>query len=206
MTSRLSAIAVLLLLCHPWPADAQVMSDKELKKVLKQADRSYSTGFGERAAQLYEQVLAATLPRDPRRADALYVVAMAELSPEGPARDAAAARGYLDELTQSFPQHRRLEVTAVRELLAEIDRANVELARRDDSLEKEKADVAAQWQALEEKRLTLENTRGKADDRFKKCELHLRRMRAKLSVTEKKLDEKSVKLKELTDAMINRGG
>lgn len=208
MKSRLSAVAVLLLLLfHPWPAAAQELSGKEVKKVLRQADKAYAAGEGVRAADLYGQVLASTPAGDSRRGDALYAVAMALLSPDGPARDVEKAKGYLAELASSFPRHpRRLELSAVRALFAELGAARVAVSRRDAEVEEKLAALEAERQAITAKREELAGESEAAGGRVKSLQAQLRKMRAELAETQSELEKKEESLQKLRDALVSRAG
>ena len=206
MTRWLSALALSLLLFCP-AAAAQALSAKELKRVIRQADKAYAAGQGERAAELYEQVLASTKPGDSRREDALYAVAMARLSPEGPARDEAAARAYLQELAELFLRHpRRLEIAAVLQLLADRDAFRAEVARRDAEVEERLAALEAERQAIEAQREKMEGASEAAGGKVRSLQAMLRRTRAELSETQSELDKKEEALQKLKDALVGRAG
>ena len=196
MTRRLSAAALSLLLFCPPSADAETLSGRELRKALKQAGRAWEVGDAARATELYEQVLASTEPGDGDRPDALYALAMARLSPEGPARDAEAARGDLEELTASFPLHpRRLETAAVLQLLGEIDAFAAEAERRDSEVEE-----------IEAERQAIADASEAAGGQVKSLEEKLRKTRAELSRTRSKLEKTEGELQQLKDALLNRAG
>ena len=205
MTTRLIAIAASLLLLAPQLADAQALTSKELKKKNRQAGKAYEAGQSDRAVELYGEILAATEPGDSQRGDALYVVAMARLAPEGPGRD--AARRHLDELTASFPRHpRRLEISAVRQLLGDLASARIEVTRRTFELEERLAELEAERRQVEAQRQEIEGETEAVGGEVKSLRAQLRRTRAELTETRGELDKKEEALQKLKDALVSRAG
>lgn len=213
MKSRFLAVSVAsLLLLLGWPAVAggEELSGRELKKLQKQADKAFDAGQIPQAVELYEQILAATSPGDGRRADALYAVAMAHLSPDPSFRDPEAARPPLDELASSFPRHpRRLEIAAARTLLDELQAAKAEVERTAELAESRAESLAAleaerQRIATEHQEIVGESEA--AGGRVRSLEAQLRKAQGELAEVRAELEKKEEALQKLKSALVGRAG
>lgn len=206
MTSRLLAIAALAVLA-PSLASAEGLSDRELKKAVRQADKAFAAGQTDEAAELYDRVLASTPPGDGWRESALYALALIRLAAEGERFDLEAARAYLDELATSFPSHpRRAEIAAARGLLAAHDAAGAASARRAAELEAQITDLEAERSAAEAAREEIAGESEAAGDKVKSLEAQLRRMRAERNECRTELGKKDEALQKLKDALVARAG
>ncbi len=212
-TRRVAACIVSMLLfagAQAPAAGAQELSAKEIKKIQKQADKAFGGGQHAAALELYEQLLAATPPGDSRRAEALYAVAMARISPASPPRDVDGARPYLEELATSFPRHpRRLEVAALRAGLEELDAARGGLeAAAAKMAEKEAAFAAeqAERERIEAERAEIADESEAADGRVKSLAAQLRKVKAELAETRLELETKEEALQKLKEALVGRAG
>ncbi len=209
MNSRLPAasasIALMLLLVSP--AGAQELNARELKKVVKQADRAYGAGSYGEAAALYDQILASTSGSDARRGDALYASAMIRLSGEGGQRDEAAARRQLDELSASFPRHpRRLEVAFARSLLGALDKARAEVRRHVAELAEKTAAFEAERRQTEAERQEAAGESQAAGGRVRSLEAGLAKLRAEAAECQAELEKKESALQKLRDALVGGSG
>jgi hypothetical protein len=206
MKSRFLAVSVAsLLLLVSWPvaAGGEELSGRELKKLQKQAGKAFDAGRIPQAVELYEQILAATAAGDSRRADALYAVAMAHLSPDPPPRAPEAARPYLDELAASFPRHpRRLEIAAARTLLDELQAARAEVQRAAELAESRAESLAA----LETERQEIAGESEAAGGRVRSLEAQLRKAQGELAAVRAELEKKEEALQKLKSALVGRAG
>ncbi|MCP3957682.1 MAG: hypothetical protein GY719_07485 [bacterium] len=205
MKRCLLALAASTLLFQPSAASAEELSARELKKLVKQADKAWAAGQTEQAVASYERILGAVPAGDSRRGEALYVVAMAYLSPEGGDRDVTKARGLLQELATEFPRHPRgMEVAAARALLDELDSARAEIGRRAAELDETRAAFDAEKQKAEAQREEAAGESEAAGGKVKALQAQLRRVRSQLAETQTELDKKEEALQKLKDAMVGR--
>ena len=215
MKSRLLVVGVAsLLLClgGTGAAGGQELSAKELKKLQKQADKALDAGRIPQAVELYEQILAATSPGDSRRADALYTVAMAHLSPDPAPRDPAAARPHLAELAASFPRHpRRLEIAAARAWFDEREAAQAEIERAaaaavEAARAETQAALEAERERIERERQEIAGESEAAGNRVRSLETELRQARNELAEVRAELAKKEEALQKLKNALVGRAG
>ena len=208
MKRCLPALAALALLSPALSTSAEELTARELKKLQKQAQKAYEGGQTAQATEIYERILDSMSADDSRRGDALYAIAFAYLSPLGPDRDVAKARGLLEQLDE-FPRHpRNLEISAARTLLAELDAGRAELERRDAELKEQAAAFeAAREQAQEQAQAQREEAAGESEaagGRVKSLQAQLRKMRAELAETRTELEKKEDALRKLKDALVGR--
>lgn len=130
--ASLAAIATLAIF-SAGTATAE-MSERDLKRTLKQADRAWKDGRTDAAVKLYEQILESTENGDARRSGALYAVGLSALG-EG---DMDRAQPLLDELKSGSSKTHQLELAAVTRLLDAAAGAQGEIAQRDASLAEQK--------------------------------------------------------------------
>ena len=207
MKRCLLALAASTLLFQPPAADAEELNARELKKLVRQAEKAWDAGQTAQAVDSYEQVLGAVPQGDSRRGDALYVVAMSYLSPAGRSRDVEKARSLLQELVTDFPQHARgMEVAAAHTLLSELDAARTEIDRRAAELEEARAAFDAERQKAEAERQVAAGESEAAGGKVKALQAQLRRVRAQLAETQTELEKKDEALQKLKDAMVGRAG
>ncbi len=213
MISRFPAIftsVALALLFAPLPpavSGAQELSNKELKKAVKQVDVAFGAGRYDQAIELYDRILASTSGTDPRRGDALYASAMIKLSADsgadsGAQENVAAARRYLDELA-AFPRHaRRLEIAAVRALFTGLDSARAEVESGAAELAAKTAAYQAEREQATAEREEAEGESEAAGGRVKSLEARLRKVSAELSECRAELEKKEQALQKLRDALV----
>ncbi len=202
-----AGVVALVFLSVSWPVCAAEMDARQLKKDLKQADKQWKAGKVDSALELYEGILAGTGPGAKERANALYAVALASLSPDTARHDPERARTLLAELDGSFPRHpRRLEIQALAGL-AEAQNATAEKAR---NLEQQ---LAAEHAALESQQLEAsganESLETQLEELRKKLQATERRLaanRAELKSAKEELAKKEEALEKLTERMVGRSG
>ena len=196
-------VSMLLVICPLSSAQAQALSTKELRRAQKTAQKAAAAGQVEQAVELFEKVLASVPAGDPRRAAALYTVALAHLAPGAEPEAFATARAHLDELAKLPGPNWRLETAALRNLLAQLDRATAETARRAAEFEQKLAASEAQ---REETRASIADESEAVDEQVKDLEAQLRRARADLRDTRAELENKEEALQKLKDALVGGAG
>jgi hypothetical protein len=126
----------------PPPSEAELAFDA--------ARRAEMHGDGAAAAALYARAASTTLEA-PRRAEALYRLALLRLEP-GELRDQALARTDLLQLLDAAPDHPRArEARALLALLDELDAARAQTASARTEAESVKGEVVALRADLEKK-------------------------------------------------------
>ncbi len=192
-------VSWVLLCAGQIPAGAQQLNARDLKRAVKQAEKARAAGQVAEAVGLYEQILASTEPGDGRRAEALYVTAMAHLAPDPAPRDAAAATTRLEDLAREFPHYRRLEVAAARASLEELAAARAEAGRGAQQLAEQQAAFAAERQEIA-------GASAAVGDQVKTLEAQLRKARSELAATEAELAKKEEALQKLKDSLVGKSG
>ncbi len=205
MKSRFPAAAasVALMLVFGAPTSAQELSNRELKKVVKQAESAYAAGRYGLAIELYGQVLDATSSGDARRADALYASAMIRLSREPEQRNVAAGRRHLEELSASFPNHpRRLEVWLARSLLDALDKEGGKMRRCSAELAEKTAAFEAVRQRAAAEPPPVATESQDSGGRVHELESQLEKARVVASACQAELETSRALVKRLRDAAI----
>lgn len=201
---RIILFCTLSLLFLPVTGFSEEMSERDLKKAVRRADKAVGEGALESSRDLFRQILDATSPGDERRAMALYGTVMLKMASAGNGKKDDLVRSLLSEATDHFPAHpRRVELEAARRWLVEIDLVSADLADKNREL----AEAA---QGFEEDRKELE---GVAGDQREDLESKIRRLRNQLasarSELEKKqaeLDKKEEALQKLKDSILDNQG
>lgn len=209
MTIRRLHSVTLALICALWlvppqDASAEELSSRELRKILRKADKAVKKGSIDEAVDGYGRALDALPEGDRRRANALYYTAMSELSSSIGTEAAAVAKDRLDELARAFPRYEHgLEVAVARALLADLDAGRAELERSRSELEAKAAAMAQEASEASESEKEASADDGK---RIKSLEAQLRKARAELSETRSELEKKEEALQKLKDALVGRAG
>ena len=189
---RLLLFCVLTFLVFPAAGFGETLSERELKKAVRRADKAVEAGTLEGSRDLFHQILDATSPGDERRAMAVYGAVMLQMASAGNGEKHDLVRSLLTEATDHFPTHpRRVELEAARRWLVELDLVTGDLARKNQELE-----VAAR--AFEEDRRELE---GAAGDQREDLESKIRRLRNQLAATRSELEKKQAELEKKEEAL-----
>ncbi len=206
LPARFASVVLMLFLGHSQiPASAQELSARELKKVVKQAEKSFGAGRFDEAIKLYDQILASTSGTDAGRGDALYASAVIRLSDDGH-QDVEAARRQLDEL-QAFPRHpRRLEIAALRHLFSGLDSAQADVERRTVELAAKSASYQAEREQAAAAREEAAGESEAAGGRVRSLEAQLRKVRAELSECQAELEKNEQAVQKLRDALVGGSG
>ena len=212
MKSRLPAlpasVALMLCLAHLAPAavSAQGLSNRELKKAVRQADQAYEAGRIAEARELYSRIIESTPQGDPRRGDALYGVAMIQLSPASGQRNVEAAQRLFDQLATAYPNHpRRLEIAAARSLLGGLEVVRVELGRSTTAFEAQIAELEAERRCEEIAPQEVVVERGDVDERLRALDERLTQARADHEACQAELDRKEQALQQLQETLVGGG-
>ncbi len=193
----LAGLVALLLLGPQLPAGAQELSAKELKKAVKQAEKSFGAGHYGEALELYDQILASTSGTDARRGDALWASAMIRLS-DGELRDVEAARRQLDELAAFPPAPGRLAVPVLRQLYAGLASARADAERRAAELEAQAAAYQAEREQAEAERAGESEAAG---GQVRSLEAQLRKLRAELAECQAEVEARERDVQKLRDVI-----
>ena len=197
------AATLLLVLVTGVAAAAEELSEREIKKLDKQAGKALERAQGGQAIELYEQILEATSAGHERRRDALWVVAVSRLSSDP---GDATARQYLAELDGEFPRHpHQLEAAALGMALASLDETREGAAEVQAQLEAQQAALEAERRKIEEARQKIAGQNEEAGDRAQQLEGQLRRVRAELTATKEELAKKEEALQRLLKLRSERG-
>lgn len=189
---RLYLFCTFSLLVFPTAGSGEAMSERQLKKAVRGAEKAVEAGALEDSRELFHQILGATSPGDGRREMALYGAVMLEMASAGNGEKEALVRSLLTEATEYFPAHsRNVELEAARRWLVELDLVTGELERKNQELE-----VAAR--AFEEDRKELE---GAAGDQREDLESKIRRLRNQLAATRSELEKKQAELDRKEEAL-----
>lgn len=180
---------------------AQELSDRQLNKLERQAGKALEDGEAAVARQLYERLLTATEPADPRRAEALRAVLMLEVASAGKLTPEAEA--LLDELLLSFPLHpRRWQIMALDHWRRQRRDFEAQAAALQTSL-------AEQVQACEAMTGELAGAAGEKQGQLQGENQRLRReltaLRHQLETTQGELEKKEEALEKLKDALVGGG-
>lgn len=186
------------------PMTAQGLSDREIKKIERQAGKAEEAGRGAEVRELYERLLKGTDPGDARRANALFLI----LSQELMATDemTSQSEGVLDELLAKFPRHRH------RSQIEFVDRWR----RQQSQLKEQAAQMADLSQTLLEQQAACEAMKGELsgaagekEEQLSRDARRLRRQlaaaREELSKTKAELEKKEEALEKLKDALVSGG-
>lgn len=204
-TTRVSAVLTALFVVGAFSvsAPAEELSPRQLKMIVKKANRHWRAGRVADAAELYEQVLAATEPGAEERADGLYALALTFLAP-GFERDPQRARRLLAELEGSFPHYpRRLETRTLVSLLAAADAAAEERQRVESRLGRLEADFESERLKSESEH---ESEIAMLREKLEAMEQRLAATHDELAATRKNLAKKEEALQKLTDRVVGRSG
>ena len=209
MKSRLPAlpasVALMLCLAHfaPVAVSAQELNNRELKRAVRQAEQAYEAGQIDEARQLYGQIIESTPQGDPRRGDALYGVAMIQLSPASGQRDVEAARRLFDQLATAYPNHpRRLEIAAARSLLGGLEVVRVELERSTTAFEAQIAELEAERKCEEIAPQEVVVESADVDERLRALDERLTQARADHEACQAELDKKEQALQQLQETLV----
>jgi DNA repair exonuclease SbcCD ATPase subunit len=187
------------------PAMSAEMSERELKKTLKQANRDWQNGRTGPAVESYSKVLDATEAGDARRSNALYAVGLTALG-DGDVKRAQKLLGELGE--DASPAHRAV-VGAVSKLVGEAAMAH-------DAVQRLKKDLASQKAALQKERQQQQQSDGELTKKLTAAETQLAELQAELQASEKMrnsvakdkkaLAECEEKLEKVRKSLVDRSG
>ena len=190
----------------PATSVAQGLSNRELNRAVRKADQAYEAGLIDEARQLYGRIIESAPQSDPRRGDALYGVAMIQLSPASGQRDVEAAKRLLDRLATAYPNHpRRLEIAAARSLLGGLEVVRVELERSKTAFEARIAELEAERRCEEIAPQVVVVESGDVDERLRALDERLTQARADHEACEAELDKKEQALQQLQETLVGGG-
>ena len=105
---RIPTLSLILGLLFALPSPgAESLSTRQARKALKQADEALTAGRWSDALEHFGRVVEGLPKTHPRRAEALFGAAVAELSGPPARWDEARAGQYLEILSDTFPRHQR---------------------------------------------------------------------------------------------------
>jgi len=202
-----TALLVLFLSSCASVSSAQALTGKELRRVDKAAQKAFAAGELPKSLELYERIVSAAPANDPRRGNALYVIAFAGLAKDMTPATLSATEGYLSELSARFPRHpRRLEIATTRDLLLKLAEVHAEAAQRTAELNARVAAFAVEQEQAAASQQASAGESEAAEGRVKDLETQLRRLRATLAETQSDLAKKEESLQKLRDALVGRAG
>lgn len=183
---------------------------RDIRAALRGADEAMAAGSFDRAAGLYEQVVASTAEGDGQRATALYGLALAQALRPPESRDADRAAAALRELTTAFPRHdRSLEAAAGLACLDRLAAAGAETERLQARAAELEAAAAAQAATAEQQAARLAELGAAAEGRAGTLEaesatLHkeVDRLRARLAEVEAELVKKEQALEKVKQTLV----
>lgn len=231
----LAVVAALVIVAAPHAraadgagAEPPLAGRWQIRGALHDADEALAQGRLDEAGRLYRQVIASTSADDGHRAQALYGVALVEMTemtamtegtemveasaPSEP-RGMAQARAALEELASSFPSFERgPEIAAARSCLDALDRDG----SRTEDQEKKIAELEAQ---LAERTGRLAAKNAAAGDRVAELEAEgealrtegealrtqLAELQKKLSSAQAELEKKEEALEQVKKTLISGG-
>lgn len=183
-------------------ATAEDLTDREVKKLDRQATKAEDTGRLDDVRSIYDQILAGTPAGDARRARALFFVLTQELA-ASPDALSPSARSALDELLKEFPGHLR------RRQIEMFDRWRQQRAAHAAELTEMQTALAKQQQECEAAQGELSGAAGEKEASLNR---QVQRLKGQLSTAQQELEatraelqKKEEALEKLKDALVGGG-
>jgi predicted RNase H-like nuclease (RuvC/YqgF family) len=194
----------------PDDGEAPLADRREVRAALREADQAMAAGSFDRAAELYEQVVASTGEGDGQRATALYGLALAQALRPPESRDTARAAAALRELTAAFPRHERSrEAAAGLACFDRLEAAGAETERLGSRVAELEAAAASQAATIEQQAARLAELDAAAEGRAGTLETEstalrkeVGRLRARLAEVEAELEKKQEALEKVKQTLV----
>lgn len=185
------------------PAVAEDLTDREIKKLDRQAKKAEDAGQLDDVRSVYDQILAGTSEGDARRGKALFFVLSQELAASKDALTPTASAA-LDELLSEFPSHVR------RRQIEMFDRWRQQRAAHAAQLSEMQEALAQQQQDCEAMKGELSGAAGEKEESLNR---QVQRLRSQLNTAQQELEstraelqKKEEALEKLKDALVGGGG
>lgn len=195
-------LALSMALVGGSTAAAEDLTDREFKKLDRQATKAEDAGRLDDVRSIYDQILAGTPTGDTRRAKALFFVLSQELG-ASPDALSPAARSALDELLKEFPGHlRRRQIEMFDRWRQQRAAHAAQLAELQDALAEQRAECEAMHGELSGAAGEKEASLNRQVQRLKG---QLGTAQQELETTRAELQKKEEALEKLKDALVGGG-
>lgn len=195
-------LALSMALVGGSTAVAEDLTDREFKKLDRQATKAEDAGRLDDVRSIYDQILAGTPAGDTRRGKALFFVLSQELG-ASPDALSPAAGSALDELLKEFPGHlRRRQIEMFDRWRQQRAAHAAQLAELQDALAEQRAECEAMHGELSGAAGEKEASLNRQVQRLKG---QLGTAQQELETTRAELQKKEEALEKLKDALVGGG-